>query len=236
MITASYGRFSARKFMIPATRRRFLGWLEDTYSERLASNPKATFHFIGHSNGTYLLGHSLARIPGMRFDRVLLVGSVLPTDYDWRGRRAARQVQMLRNDRAASDVPVGVLCGGLRALGMRDIGTAGVDGFYAWDDPAKTEVFYYKGGHSAALAPENLPGLAAYVMDGVATEPADLPREPPRSFSLLSRSAPYLGWLVVAGAAAGGTWFVRNGPWSSGRNAAALAGGTVAAFVALDVI
>jgi alpha-beta hydrolase superfamily lysophospholipase len=236
VITASYGRFSARKFMIPATRRRFLGWLEDTYSERLASNPKATFHFIGHSNGTYLLGHSLARIPGMRFDRVLLVGSVLPTDYDWRGRRAARQVQMLRNDRAARDVPVGVLCSGLRALGMRDIGTAGVDGFYAWDDPAKREVFYYKGGHSAALAPENLASLAAYVMDGAATEPAGLPREPPRSFSLLSRAAPYLGWLVVAGAVAGGTWFVRNGPWSSRYNATALAGGIVVAFVALDVI
>jgi hypothetical protein len=140
-------------------------------------------------------------------------------------RRAARQVQMLRNDRAARDVPVGVLCGGLRALGMRDIGIAGVVGFYAWDDPTKTEVFYYKGGHSAALAPENLPGLAAYVMDGSPTEPADLPREPARPFFLLSRAAPYLGWLVVAGAVAGGTWFVRNGPWSSGCNAAALLAG-----------
>jgi alpha-beta hydrolase superfamily lysophospholipase len=236
VITASYGRFSARKFVIPATRRRFLGWLEDTYTERLASNPKATFHFIGHSNGTYLLGHSLARIPGMRFDRVLLAGSVLPTDYDWRGRRAARQVQMLRNDRAASDVPVGVLCSGLRALGMRDIGTAGVDGFHRWDDPAKTEVFYYRGGHSAALASENLPGLAAYVMDGAATEPVDLPREPPRSFSLLSRAAPYLGWLFVAGTVAGGLWFLRTGPWSAASNAGALAGGAVVAFVVLDVI
>jgi len=46
---ATYGRFSARRFMLPSTRRKFLPWMHDMYADLLAANPKATFHFIGHS-------------------------------------------------------------------------------------------------------------------------------------------------------------------------------------------
>ena len=61
-----------------------------------------------------------------------MTGSVLPTGYEWGDRVAHGQVQRIRNDRAARDWPVGVLCAGLAGLfiprSKRDIGTAGVDG------------------------------------------------------------------------------------------------------------
>ena len=133
----------------------------------------------------------------MRFDRVLLAGSVLPVGYDWRGRRETGQVRRIRNDRAARDIPVGVLCAGLRGLGMRDVGTAGVDGFHEWDDDAKSEVYYYPGGHSAALSVDNLPRLVTFMLDGTVLEPAALPRTPPAGFSFLSRAAPTLARLLV---------------------------------------
>jgi pimeloyl-ACP methyl ester carboxylesterase len=236
VVTASYGRFSARKFAVPATRRRFLGWLEDTYTERLALNPKATFHFIGHSNGTYLLGHSLQNIPGMQFERVLLAGSVLPIGYDWRSRVEMGQVRQIRNDRAARDVPVGVLCAALRGLGMRDVGTAGVDGFHGWDDKVKSEVYYYPGGHSAALASDNLSRFVTFVLDGDVIRPGSLPRMPSMGFSFLSRSAPVLAWLLVLLTAAAVAGFMALGPWSWPINLGLVAAAVFIAFLTLDLV
>ncbi|WP_405958492.1 hypothetical protein [Streptomyces phaeochromogenes] len=237
VVTASYGRFSARKFILPATRRKFLGWLEDVYAERLAKNPKATFHFVGHSNGTYLLGNSLSRIPGMRFDRVFLAGSVLPTDYPWRKRLDTRQVGHIRNDRAASDIPVGILCAGLRGLRMRDVGTGGVDGFYGYDDDAKTEVFYHPGGHSAALTEANLPGLARYVLHGtVAPPPGGLLRGTSAGFGLLSRAAGPLFILLVLAVLAALFAFGVYGPWGPLLNVVAEVGAFAVLFLLLDLV
>jgi hypothetical protein len=236
VVTASYGRFSARKFAIPATRRRFIGWLEDTYAEHLAHNPKATFHFIGHSNGTYLLGHSLLNIPGMQFDRVLLAGSVLPVDYDWRRLRDNGQVHRIRNDRAARDIPVGILCAGLRGLGMRDVGTAGMDGFHRWDDKAKTEIYYHPGGHGAALAADNLPRLVTFIMDGDVLQPAGLSRAPSPGFSFLSRATPALAWLLALLTGAAVASFVVLGPWSWPANLALAAASLLAVFLLLDLV
>lgn len=236
VIAATYGRFSARKFMIPATRRRFLSWMQDTYAEQLASNPQATFHFVGHSNGTYLLGHSLESIPAMRFERIVLAGSVLPQTYDWQSRRRDAQFRQLRNHRAAGDIPVGVLCAALRGLLMRDIGTGGVYGFN-WEDPSKKEFYYYYGGHSAALAQDNLPRLAAFVMTGDDQPPAGRIVERPKGgFSLLSRAAPVLSWLVVLGIAAAGVAFVLVGPWTVILNLALLLIGLFAVFFVLDIV
>lgn len=235
VIAATYGRFSARKFFFPVTRRKFLGWMQDTYAERLAANPRATFHFIGHSNGTYLLGHSLRRIPSMRFERVLLAGSVLPSDYPWQDRIRQHQVRGVRNDRAAKDVPVGFLCAGLRGLGMRDVGTGGVSGFY-WEDPAKTEVYYYDGGHSKALDEVNLPLLANYVMEGnVDRSPQLLPTPSPR-FSLLSRAAPLLFLTLALCLITGFVAFGVMGPWPLAVNLGAFLAALFAVFLVLDLV
>jgi pimeloyl-ACP methyl ester carboxylesterase len=235
VIAATYGRFSARKFMVPATRRKYLSWMQDTYAERLAANPRATFHFIGHSNGTYLLGHSLEKVPAMRFERILLAGSVLPTTYDWQRRAADHQVQALRNDRAARDVPVGVLCSAMRGLLMHDVGTGGTDGFY-WEDPIKVETYYYRGGHGAALTHDNLPRLAAFVMDGTNSEPSDLVPEPSSGFSMLSRAAPHLGRLILVLLLAGAITLAALGPWAVVVNAAVLIAAVFTLLVILDLV
>jgi len=235
VVAPTYGRFSAFQFMIPAIRRRGLNWMPDRYAERLAANPLATFHFIGHSNGTYKFGHSLERIPAMKFERVALAGSVLPTTYDWLSRVRGGQVAELRNDRARKDVPVGVLCSGLRGLLMRDIGTGGVDGF-RWEDPAKTEVYYFNGGHSAALGEENLERLAEYVMDGLVTKPESLPVEQEPKFALVCRAAPVLAWALLLALVGAGAAMVVLGPWAMALNAAALVGVLFLAFLVLDLV
>ncbi|HSM81200.1 MAG TPA: hypothetical protein VLS96_05920 [Nodosilinea sp.] len=120
-LRSTYGYFSAFNFFFPWLRRQNIRWLQDKYSYRLALNPEAKFHFIGHSNGTYSLGESLKRVPAMQFGRIYLAGSVLPRDYPWQERFDLDQVGQLRNDRSCWDWPVGLLCSGLRGIGMTDI-------------------------------------------------------------------------------------------------------------------
>jgi hypothetical protein len=121
VVCSTYGYFSAFNFFFPWLRRRNIRWFQDQYSYYLASNPKTEFYFIGHSNGTYVLGESLKRVSAMKFKRIYLAGSVLPREYPWQERFDLDQVKELRNDRSCSDWPVGILCSGLRGLGMKDI-------------------------------------------------------------------------------------------------------------------
>jgi hypothetical protein len=72
---------------------------------------------------------------------------------------------------------------------------------------SKTEVGYYRGGHSAALAPGNLPLLATFVMDGNGIEPGGLTAESPAGFALLSRTAPWFSRLIALALAVGAVWF-----------------------------
>ena len=170
-IGPQYRWFSALEFAIPLTRRRHLRWFQDAYSEALARNPGARFSFIGHSNGTYLFGESLLAIPAMRFERAVLVGSVLPVDFDWSKCARRRQIQELRVDGSSLDWPVGWLCSLLRGLGMKDIGTGGFTGFVDSADVKKHDYFWYKGGHSAPLASTNLPSLAQFAVAGTVVAP-----------------------------------------------------------------
>src|SRR5262249_19515860 len=153
-----YGRVSARDFAMPKKRRAFVHLLQDIYSEELARNPHAHFDFLGHSNGTYMLGESLKKIPGMWFRHVLVAGSVLPTDYRWDEVKDERkQIEKVRSDRGRKDWPVAWLCSALRhGFLMSDVGTGGYDGF------TKDSVYeerYHPGGHGSMFNEHNLPRM-----------------------------------------------------------------------------
>ncbi len=165
-IAPEHEYLSALRFAIPFTRRRHLNWFQDAYSEALAKNPDAKFQFIGHSNGTYLLGESLKAIPGMRFERAALLASVLPRSFDWIKCEQRDQITALRVDGGNRDWPVGLLCNGLRGLGMRDVGTGGFLGFTQTGTLPIREVFWHDGGHSAPTAETNIPSVVKFVVDG----------------------------------------------------------------------
>ncbi len=165
-IAPEHEYLSALRFAIPLTRRRHLNWFQDAYSEALAKNPEAKFQFIGHSNGTYLFGQSLKTIPGMRFERAVLLASVLPRTFDWTKCEQRNQIAALRVDGGNRDWPVGLLCSGLRGLGMRDVGTGGFLGFTQTGTLPVHEVFWHDGGHSAPTADDNLPSVVSFVVEG----------------------------------------------------------------------
>jgi pimeloyl-ACP methyl ester carboxylesterase len=198
----SYGYLSAYKFMLPWGHDRQLRKFADWYTQMLSTYGSVDFHFVGHSNGTYIFGRSLQRIPAMTFDKVYLAGSVLPRDFNW--TEHANQVGHLVNACGSKDVPVGVLCSALRGVGRRDLGVGGFAGF---DDApmARAQFVTVQGGHGAGLEDPRLAGVATYVLEG--TPPsvggaADDPwatSESSGGFRFLSRAAP----LLAAGLALG---------------------------------
>jgi pimeloyl-ACP methyl ester carboxylesterase len=195
-IGPGYKYFSALKFAIPMTRRKNLRWFQDAYTEALARNPLTRFSFIGHSNGTYLLGESLRTVPGMTFERAALVGSVLPADYDWSERARRGQIKSLRIDGSCYDWPVGWLCSALQGVGMRDIGTGGFVGFTT--TVKKDEFFWYAGGHSAPLSDTNLAALAEFAVTGNVVPPTMLGRSVPW-FATVGRVLHRLGPVFLVG-------------------------------------
>lgn len=200
VITASYGYFSAFNFFLPWIRKRNIEWFQDQYSYYFSRYPDADFYFIGHSNGTYILGESLKKVSTMRFKRIYLAGSVLPCDYPWAERFYYQQLEDFRNDRSCWDWPVGILCSGLRGVGMHDIGTGGFDGF-RFDDGRTQEVFYYNGGHGKPLEESNLDNIIDYILTGkVVLKPEVLvsAKKVSSLFRWCSRVAPYVTPVLLA--------------------------------------
>jgi alpha-beta hydrolase superfamily lysophospholipase len=240
VVESSYGWTSLLGFTLPFVRRRELRWLQDQYSERLARHPRAAFDVVAHSNGAYLVGQSLERVPAMRFRRVLLLGSVLPSDYSWSERREWRQADVVRADRATDDVIVAVFCNALHAVGMSDVGTSGWAGFD--DDGVEVQSTWYPGGHAAALAPANLPSIAQFLADSA---PGDIVQasmagaassRPGRAFVVLSRLAPWMAWFVVIGLASVLVAWLRRDGWTSPRRVGVVAAITLVVLIAFDVL
>jgi len=193
VVVATYGYYSLLRFPFVLSRRRNVRWFQDLYSCNFARYPDASFYFIGHSYGTYILGRSMARVPAMRFHRIVLVGSVLPREYRWSDRIDSGQADEIRNDRSSSDIPVKVLCSALHAFG-RDVGTGGVDGF---DEGRCREVCFYKGNHGRPLDRDNLPALADYLMDGTYVPPGGLVDDISPRLGVVARLAPAIGIVII---------------------------------------
>lgn len=212
VIHPEYGWLTAAKFAIPFYRHRYLAWFADRFAEAFAQHPRATFYAVAHSNGTYILGQNLLRLSGMEFDRVALAGSVLPVDFPWDTLRARQQVTAVRNYRATLDWPVALLCAGLRALGFRDVGTGGFEGFYG---STVDEVAYLKGGHGALFESESRRRhVVNFVLSGRDKPAAGLTKASSvhTLFRITSHAMPYVAWALVAGTVALAVWVWRGGP------------------------
>lgn len=170
--TSSYGYFPMLPFALPGKRLAKMGWLVDQYVENLARYPNAKrFHFVGHSNGTYMLAAALKHHPKMKFDHVVFAGSVVNNDYPWVKRISeSRQVKKVLNYVATNDVVVALFPNGLgRVPGVGEgLGGAGHDGFHGPESAGDLQqVRYAEGGHSAALKEQHWQGICDFIVRGV---------------------------------------------------------------------
>ncbi|MHC2566358.1 hypothetical protein [Bradyrhizobium liaoningense] len=196
----TYLYLSALRFALPSVRKRYARFFRDFYSDEIAKHRKAQVSVLCHSNGTYSLGHCLTNFQSISVDRVCLAGSVLPTKYGWTELIKKKRVSAVRNDCATNDVPVAILCKALRAIGMKDVGTGGFDGFFGSN---VQEVRYHSGGHDAMLSDANLISMLEFLLDNRSAQ-TPVPLKPDaRRMRLWSNATPALAFCFILALAIG---------------------------------
>ncbi len=125
----NFGYFSVLRLLLPAARQAKIEWCRRAYQEEIADREVELADgelpsVVAHSFGTYILGYALLHYPYLRFDRVLLCGSILPVDFPWGQILDRRQVKSVRNEYGTRD-----LWTRLVRLGVPDAGSSGIDGF-----------------------------------------------------------------------------------------------------------
>lgn len=204
--TSSYGYFPMLSFLIPGERQRKVEWFMDRYVRARALYPNAKFHFVGHSNGTYLLAKALQDYPAVHFENVVFAGSVVKTSFQWKDYSEANkkyekdekkfQIGKVLNYVATYDWVVAFFPNTLERLGLQDLGGAGHDGFT--DTTVKNEG-YIVGAHSAALNETVWDSIAEFVVKGEYVEPKGMVRSEQNSFLVFfAYIAPVILLLIAA--------------------------------------
>lgn len=119
-----YGNFSALDLLSSRAREKKLHWLREMmdFIRQDSGDPEPSI--VAHSFGTYLAGKLIRDFPAQYFDKVILVGSILPTNFPWQKLLAAGQVQWVLNEYGGLDIWPQVA-----SRLIKDAGDAGTQGF-----------------------------------------------------------------------------------------------------------
>lgn len=159
----SYGFFSMRDFMSPGRRRKQTLWFLEQYADVRECYPAAKVSFVGHSNGTFLAGHALELCDLVVFDKVVLAGSVLRTDFDWARFDKTGQIKVgVLNLKGTRDGVVAFLPGAMQKLGLGFLNVGG-GGFYGFPASENVKEYLIEGRHKAGISEKAWPIIADFV-------------------------------------------------------------------------
>ncbi len=124
-----YGRFTLlslllrRKHLIDEFYKFAFSRIERSKSVDLA-DPRKRPSIISHSLGTYIVANCLQKHRDLKIDKLILIGSVLPCDFDWQALIARDQIGRVWNQLGESDwVPI------VAERFLTDAGASGRRGF-----------------------------------------------------------------------------------------------------------
>ncbi|HYX23696.1 MAG TPA: hypothetical protein VFC23_06040, partial [Thermoanaerobaculia bacterium] len=106
-----FGYFSVFRLLRSSQRRKVVEEFHQWYIERCRafepderSRQKRRPSIIAHSFGSYVVGESMLKYKEIRFDKIILCGSILPRDFDWGELVARNQVWCVRNEFGLKDI------------------------------------------------------------------------------------------------------------------------------------
>lgn len=99
-----YGWFSMIFFVPGFLRSRKIEWFRERYREIRNRYPDVIPSILAHSFGTWIVCKAIAKYEHLRFDKIILAGSIAPDDFDWKGVLARNQATSVRNDRGKKDI------------------------------------------------------------------------------------------------------------------------------------
>jgi hypothetical protein len=127
-----FGRYGIHKFLRKASNDKAVEQFYDYYNfiiqnrnyDLNSNNYLKRPSIIVHSLGSYLVGMCMQKYPEVKFDKIILCGSILPTDFDWSTLLDRDQINSVRNEFGSKDFWSGI-CGKF----VRGTGSSGRQGF-----------------------------------------------------------------------------------------------------------
>ncbi|PWQ93735.1 response regulator [Leucothrix arctica] len=102
----NFGFFDLVRFFLPFTRNKEVNKFSEQIIDLLKDYPNNSVNFIGHSFGTYIIGYflkSLSSNCSIKVDKVILMSSVLPSDFPWHKIRKKISINNIINECGTKD-------------------------------------------------------------------------------------------------------------------------------------
>ncbi len=128
------GRFDHTQLTKPDFSQEKIDGFYDFYSDSLADKAMDISlpdymtrpSVIAHGAAAYVVGHAMQRFPDIRFDKIVLCGSLLSADFDWSTLFHRDQVNLVYNEYGPKDVQTTATTGDVDRTAL-----SGVSGFHA---------------------------------------------------------------------------------------------------------
>jgi pimeloyl-ACP methyl ester carboxylesterase len=145
-----FGFLGAIKILFRYKRNQQVQWFLDKYTEIKYKYPNEIPSVIAHSFGTYIIARAMQLYGEIRFDRIILCGSIIPQGYSWKHRFNVQQVNYVLNECGRKDWVVK-----LAAWVIKDAGPSGAFGFDNHKNVNLHQRHNYGFRHSDYLYPLN---------------------------------------------------------------------------------
>jgi pimeloyl-ACP methyl ester carboxylesterase len=141
-----FGCYGLLRFLSHAARERQIDKFYDFYGGIVEQkdygidldNYRRRPSIVAHSFGTYVVGSAMLKYPDVKFDKIILCGSILPRDFDWATLFHRDQVSLVRNEFGVRDIWTAMV-----DLAIEDAGASGADGFLSLSTVISQERYEY---------------------------------------------------------------------------------------------
>ena len=142
-VPLDFGFFSALSLLMPWSRSRKVEWFHRTYSEKFSGGDRKP-SVIAHSFGSYIVTRAMLKYDDIRFERVILCGSIVSRSYPWRAVLLARdQADAVLNEAGGRDMWAAIV-----EWVVSDAGASGVSGFEDTADGRLVQLIHERHAHS----------------------------------------------------------------------------------------
>lgn len=112
-----YDFFGIAKFLLETFRKKKIEQFYDYYQKVIAENRELLDpsdytkrpSIIAHSFGSYIVGYCMQKYRDVKFDKIILCGSILPNDFDWATIIGRDQANFIRNECGLKDFWCGIV-------------------------------------------------------------------------------------------------------------------------------
>ena len=99
-----FGWYSVLFFIPRIFRKSKIEWFRQQYREVRNRYPDVIPSIIAHSLGSWILCKAIEKYTHLRFDKIILCGSIVPRRFDWEAVYARNQVTAVHNEVGKKDV------------------------------------------------------------------------------------------------------------------------------------